>query len=235
MSESLLGLSEETFDDIADRVDAVFQAGALVDWVRPVEDYIGPNVVSTHEVFRMVSRDRAKVLHHVSTVSTLPIHAGYGVSQDNREYNYATSKYTAERMVSAARWRGAKAIVYRLPFITASVSSGHFRRDRGDFLHNLIAESVKMGSVPSLDADLSAVLPVDYLCKTIVAIATQDSSRVGLDFDFVDAQALSFRQFSDLLNEAGSATPWSRLHNGGHRRSLMLLLTGRGHWHALRL
>ncbi|KAL2292135.1 hypothetical protein FJTKL_10780 [Diaporthe vaccinii] len=218
MSESLLGLSEETFDDIADRVDAVFHAGALVDWVRPVEDCIGPNVVSTHEVFRMVSRDRAKVLHHVSAVSTLSIHTGkvavhyttstglfsYGVSQENREYNYATSKYTAERMVSAARWRGAKAIVYRLPFITASVSSGHFRRDRGDFLHNLIAESVKIGPVPSLDADLSAVLPVDYLCKTIVAIATQDSSLVGLDFDFVDAQALSFRQFSDLLNEAGS-------------------------------
>lgn len=102
MSESLLGLSEETFDDIADRVDAVFHAGALVDWMRPVEDYIGPNVISTHEVLRMASRGRAKVPHHVSTVSTLPIHAGHGVSQDDREYGYATSKYTAERMVSAA-------------------------------------------------------------------------------------------------------------------------------------
>lgn len=113
MSESLLGLSEETFNDIADRVDAVFHAGALVDWMRPVEDYIGPNVISTHEVLRMVSRGRAKVLHHVSTVSTLPIHAGYGVSRDDREYGYATSKYTAERIVSAARWRGARAIPTR--------------------------------------------------------------------------------------------------------------------------
>lgn len=61
-----------------------------------------------------------------------------------------------------------------------------------------------MGAFPSLNADLSAVLPVDYLCKTIVAIATQDPSRVGLDFDFVGAQAPSFHQFSDLLNAAGS-------------------------------
>lgn len=204
MSESLLGLSEETFDEIADRVDSIFHAGALVDWMRPVEDYVGPNVISTREVLRMASRGRAKVLHHVSTVSTLPIHAGYSVSQDDREYGYATSKYTAERMLSAARWRGARAIVYRLPFITASVSTGHFRRDRGDFLHSLIAGSVEMGAFPSLNADLSAVLPVDYLCKTIVAIATQDPSHVGLDFDFVGAQAPSFRQFSDLLNAAGS-------------------------------
>ncbi|KAG6359165.1 hypothetical protein INS49_012685 [Diaporthe citri] len=149
MSESLLGLSE-TFDDIADQVDAVFHAAALVDWMRSVEDYIGPNVISTHEVLRMVARGRAKVLHHVSTVSTLPIHAGYGVSKDDHEYGYATSKYTAERMVSAARWRGARAIVYRLPFITASVSTGHFRRDRGDFLHGLIAGSVEIGGFPSL-------------------------------------------------------------------------------------
>jgi amino acid adenylation domain-containing protein/thioester reductase-like protein len=204
MSESLLGLSEETFDGIADNADAIFHAGALVDWMRPLDDYIGPNVISTHEVLRMASRGRAKMLHHISTVSTLPIHAGYGISQDDREYGYATSKYTAERMVAAARWRGAKAIVYRLPFITASVSTGHFRRDRGDFLHSLIAGSVEMGGFPLLDADLSAVLPVDYLCKTIVAIATRDGSRVGLDFDFVGSQSPSFREFSDLLNAAGS-------------------------------
>jgi reducing polyketide synthase SwnK len=204
MSEGLLGLSEENFDQIADNVDAIFHAGALVDWMLPLDSYMGPNVVSTHEVLRMASRGRAKVLHHISTVSTLPIHAGYGVSQGDREYGYATSKYMAERMVSAARWRGAKATVYRLPFITASGSTGHFRRDRGDFLHSLIAGSIEMGAFPLLDADLSAVLPVDYLCKTIVAIATQDLTRVGLDFDFVAARAPSFRDFSDLLNAAGS-------------------------------
>lgn len=61
-----------------------------------------------------------------------------------------------------------------------------------------------MGSFPFLDADLSAVLPVDYLCKTIVAIANEDPPRVGLDFDFVGAHAPSFRQFSNLLDAAGS-------------------------------
>ena len=61
-----------------------------------------------------------------------------------------------------------------------------------------------MCGFPSLDANLSTVLPVDYLCKTIVANATRDPSRAGLDFDFVEEQAPSFRQFSDLLNAAGS-------------------------------
>ena len=41
-----------------------------------------------------------------------------------------------------------------------------------------------MGVFPLLDADLSAVLPIDYLCKTIVAVMTRDLYRIGENFDF---------------------------------------------------
>jgi thioester reductase-like protein len=93
-------------------------------------------------------------------MSTLPRYLGHELTEGDGEYGYATSKYTAECVFAAARWRGAKASVYRLPFITASSSSGSFRRDRGDFMHNFIAGCIEMGSFPSLSADLAAVLPV---------------------------------------------------------------------------
>jgi thioester reductase-like protein len=79
-------------------------------------------------------------------------------------------------MVSAARWRGVKAYVYRLPFIATSSATSYFRHDGGDFLQNLISGSLEMGAFPSLGADLSAVLPVGYLSKTIVAVMVEDLS-----------------------------------------------------------
>ena len=167
---------------------------------------MGPNVVSTHEVLRLAAQGRAKAVHVVSTMSTLPMHMGYEMTEADNEYGYAVSKYNAERMVAAARWRGAEASVYRLPFVTASSASGHFRRNNGDFLHNFIAGCFEVGSFPRLDgADLGAVLPVDYLCATIASIMTSDRSRIGRDYDFSHGNAPSFNDFFQMLSAAGGA------------------------------
>ncbi|KAJ6444840.1 polyketide synthase [Purpureocillium lavendulum] len=200
LGQPLLGLAEHEFTSLADRVDAICHSGALVDWMRPLEDYIGPNVVSAHEILRLASRGKRKAIHLVSTISTLSTHMGLMLTQEDPEYGYGTSKYLAEKMLAAARWRGAHASVYRLPFVTASSTTGHFRRDQGDFLHNLIAGSLELGAFPSLDGDLSAVLPIDYISQTIVAVMTHDLHRIGRDFDFVNKHAPSFNDFFRIVS-----------------------------------
>ncbi|KAK8091367.1 hypothetical protein PG994_000872 [Apiospora phragmitis] len=169
LGQRLFGLSEESFEELTDRVGAICHSGALVDWMRPLKEYVGPNIVSAHEVLRLASRGRAK-------------------------------SFVAERLVAAARWRGAKATVYRLPYVTASTMSGHFRRDGGDFLHNLISGSLELGAFPRLEANLSAVLPVDYLSKTMVDVVTLEEARRGRDYDFLNAGAPSCNDFFALFN-----------------------------------
>ncbi|MER7833796.1 amino acid adenylation domain-containing protein [Streptomyces sp. NPDC095602] len=203
LTKPLFGLPEEEFDELAERVDAISHSGALVDWMRPLEDYIGPNVVGTHEALRLASRGRGKAFHFVSTFATLPKYLGYEVSEDDREYGYLTSKWQAEQMVAAARWRGARASTYRLPFVGASTRTGHFRLDRGDFLHNLITGSLELGSFPSVATDLTTVLPVDYLCRTIAGAVTDDLGRIGRDYDFVNSGAPSFDRFFEMVGAAG--------------------------------
>ena len=205
ISKPYFSLSEEAFDQLAEYIDAICHAGALVDWMRPLDEYIGPNVISTHEILRLASRGPSKAIHVVSTLATLPKYHGHEVNEGDREYGYSTSKYMAERMVSAARWRGAKASVYRIPFVTASATSGHFRHDRGDFLHNFVAGCVDMGSFPTLNTDLSAVLPVDYLSRTIVSVMMDDLFRIGSDFDFVRHPAPSSEQFFRLIGTVVAA------------------------------
>jgi polyketide synthase 12 len=202
LSRPLFGLDEEAFDQLADQVDAICHSGALVDWMRPLDDYIGPNVIGAHEALRLASRGRGKAVHLMSTAATLPKYLGYEVSEDDREYGYLTSKWMAEQMVAAARWRGARASIYRLPFVGASASTGHFRLDRGDFLHNLIAGGIAMGSFPSLDGDLAGMLPVDYLSQTITNVMTHDLARIGKDYDFINPHAPSFNGLFDLIGAA---------------------------------
>ncbi|KID96318.1 polyketide synthase, partial [Metarhizium majus ARSEF 297] len=219
LSQPLLGLGEVVFDDLASRVDAILHSGALVDWMRPLDDYIGPNVLGTHEVLRLASCGRAKAIHFISTISTLPIHAGYGLAEHDGEHGYGTSKYLAEKMVVAARFRGAKASSYRLPFVAASAASGHFRLDRGDFLNNLVAGSLDLGAFPLINADLSSVLPVDHLCGTIAAIMTEDRQRVGEDYDFVNPQAPTFKHFFEMMCAVGGGKEMVSFGEW-HRRAL---------------
>jgi reducing polyketide synthase SwnK len=198
-SKPLLGLTEEDFAELADQVDAICHSASLVDWLKPLDDYIGPNVISTHEVLRLASLGRAKAIHLISSISTVPRYLGLDVPKDGQEYGYSTSKWMAEQMVAAARWRGANASIYRLPFVGASAATGHFRLDRGDFLHNLIAGSAEMDCYPSLDADISIVLPVDYLSKTVVDVMVHNLSQIGKDFDYANARAPSFDRYFELM------------------------------------
>lgn len=215
MSQALLGLGTVGFDELAGQVDTIFQCGGLVQWMRPFEDYVGPNISSTHEILRMASQGRSKPVHFVSSVSTVARHMGYEDMDDAAYANYVTSKLMAERLLHTARWRGCQVSIYRVPYATASMSSGHFRLSRSDFLHNLIAGSIELGCFPAIAGDLSNVLPIDYLANTILAMATRPSheSKSGQDFDFANHKnAISLESLFHLMTEAsagGEVVPFS--------------------------
>lgn len=220
LSKPLLALSDITFGDLANFIDTIVHSGALVDRMRPLDEYVGPNIFGTHEVLRLASCGRAKTVHFISTISTLPIHLGYGLTEHDAEYGYGTSKYLAEKMIVAARFRGAKASSYRLPFVSASTSNGWFRLDRGDFFNNLTSGSVDLGAFPSIDADLSAVLPVDYLCDTIATIITENQQRhSGEDYDFLNPQAQTFDRFFQTIGAIAGCTKLLSFTKW-HRRAL---------------
>lgn len=70
-----------------------------------------------------------------------------------------------------------------------------------------------MGALPSLDADLSVVLPVDYLSKTLMAVVTRDLSWIGKDYDFANTRVPCFDKFFGLMGAASaeqSIEPFSR-------------------------
>lgn len=220
VSKVLFGLLPETFSGLSEKIDAICHSAGLVDWMRPFEEYVGPNVVSTHEILRLVSRSLSAFppqsseignkgkkaskrvqIHQISAISTLLFHSATSppTKPTDPEHGYGTSKYIAERLVSGARWRGADATIYRLPYVSACSVSGAFRRDRGDFLHGLVVGGLELGMFPSfssdergVDADMEIVLSVDYLAGRVVGVMCGDKFEVsgvsegvrGKDWDF---------------------------------------------------
>lgn len=220
VSQPLFGLSPPAFSQLSKQIDAICHAAGLVDWMRPLPEYLGPNVVSTHEILRLASSpshldtastnnsSRKKIpVHLISTISTLPFHVGRPSSDSDPEHGYGTSKYLAERLVSSARWRGADATVYRLPYVTASTLTGAFRQDRGDFLHNLVVGGLQMGSFPLISgsADMAIVLPVDYLAAVVAGILLGDhGERAGRDWDFRHGRTVACNDFFAMMGRIGS-------------------------------
>jgi thioester reductase-like protein len=80
MAQHLSGLSRDAFEDLPDRVDAICHSGALVNWVRPLDNFIDPNIISTHKVLRLASHGRGKAREphlHLVDHSPPPVTRGH--------------------------------------------------------------------------------------------------------------------------------------------------------------
>ncbi|WP_433556101.1 carboxylic acid reductase [Pseudonocardia xinjiangensis] len=116
ISEAGLGLDESTWHNLADTVDLIVHAGALVNHVLPYEQMFGPNVVGTAELIRLGLTRRLKQFTFLSTVAVLAsqtssadedtdIRVTSPVRKLDGSYanGYATSKWAGEILLREAQ------------------------------------------------------------------------------------------------------------------------------------
>jgi thioester reductase-like protein len=72
LSEPLLGLGAERFEELAHEIEAIYHNGASVNWVYPYDALKPTNVLGTQEVLRLASRHKTKPVHLVSTLGVFP-------------------------------------------------------------------------------------------------------------------------------------------------------------------
>lgn len=71
IGEPNLGLSNETWQRLADTVDLISHPAALVNHVLPYDQLFGPNVVGTAELIRLALTTRLKPITYLSTVAVI--------------------------------------------------------------------------------------------------------------------------------------------------------------------
>ncbi|MFD5463809.1 carboxylic acid reductase [Kitasatospora sp. NPDC127059] len=116
ISKERLGLDEDTWNRLAEDVDAVFHPAALVNHVLSYEQLFGPNVVGTAELIRLALTGKVKPLTYLSTVGVAggldPARLDEGADireasaaralTDGYASGYATSKWAGEVLLRRA-------------------------------------------------------------------------------------------------------------------------------------
>jgi thioester reductase-like protein len=183
LSEPLLGLGAERFEELAHEIEAIYHNGASVNWVYPYEALKPTNVLGTQEVLRLASRHGAKPVHFVSTLGVFPLvgRSDAGVVREDDDldhggslYNgYTQTKWVAEKLVEIVRERGLPVSVYRPSLVAGDSRTGAWNSD--DITCKMIKSWVALGNVPAVNTEMNLV-PVDYVSRAIVRLSLQEGS-----------------------------------------------------------
>ncbi|WP_161357893.1 non-ribosomal peptide synthetase [Streptomyces sp. SID3343] len=203
-----LGLTPAHTAHLAERVDTIVHAGALVNLVRGYAAHRPANVLGTVEVLRFATLGRPKALHFVSTLAARAEtpDSPKGVAQvpeapwpaaTAATTGYGRSKWVGEHLVLQAAQRGLPVAVHRLGEVMPATDTGV--PNLGSRTDLLIRACLRVGARPA-DVDLSLdYTPVDAV-GTLVTAAVARHERGW--FHLLHPRAV---RLDALLGEFGAA------------------------------
>jgi amino acid adenylation domain-containing protein/thioester reductase-like protein len=216
LSDTRLGLSAESFKEIASRIEVIFHAAATVNLVYPYAALRNANVGGTREVLRLASVSGA-TLHHISTNGVL-VPSVEGWSEDAMVElddvpeklldGYGQTKWVAEMLVCEASRRGMPVKIYRPGTISGHSATGS--TNTYDLLNALVVESLQLACAPSIEQWFAEMTPVDFVTDAIMTLADHTETD-QLVYHLGDSNPVSARGLFDSLNELGYKTdrvPW---------------------------
>jgi amino acid adenylation domain-containing protein/thioester reductase-like protein len=216
LARKRLGLSSDSFDELASRVQVIVHAAATVNLVYPYAALRNANVGGTREILRLASCSGATV-HHVSTNGVLPPSAegwpedamiDFDAVPDQLLDGYGQTKWVAEKLVYEAGRRGLAVRVYRPGTISGHSATGS--SNTYDLLNALIVESLHLGCAPQVDGWLVEMTPVDFVSKAITTLSDYTDTEHCI-YHLGDPNPVASDAIFDSLSELGYTTkrlPW---------------------------
>jgi thioester reductase-like protein len=177
LSEPLLGLSEDTFDALAEQLDAIYHCGARVNFSYTYEQLEAANLHGVAEILRLACRGPLTPVSHVSTYGI------WGIPADGRTLvaetddiatagklvtGYVQSKWAAEQLVREAQERGIPVDVHRPGRVLGD--SRHGACLTTHFTTRVLKGCIQLGLAPRLDLEVE-MTPVDYVSAALVRIS----------------------------------------------------------------
>ncbi|MBD2002942.1 MULTISPECIES: non-ribosomal peptide synthetase [Cyanophyceae] len=173
LSQPLLGLSQEQFQLLANKIDVIYHNGAAINLVYPYSMLKTPNVLGTQEILRLACQTKVKPVHYVSTLATL-----LSADNDVPKSGYAQTKWVAEQLIMSARSQGLPASIYRIGSVSGHSQTGACNPN--DHLCRTIKGYIQLKSAPAENGILRTA-PVDYVSQAILHLS-QQKNLLGEDF-----------------------------------------------------
>jgi thioester reductase-like protein len=108
-----------------DKIDVIYHAGAVVNWINSYSSLKQPNFYGTVEIVKFAIHKKLKTVHYVSTIGVAGTHEHQFISADHIHLlnGYSKSKYVAEKFISHAASQGIPVSIYRPGMISGTGTS----------------------------------------------------------------------------------------------------------------
>ncbi|MCK8673824.1 non-ribosomal peptide synthase/polyketide synthase [Rhodococcus sp. HM1] len=213
LGQDRLGLDEDRFAELAERVDAIVHNGARVNHIETYSRLHRPNVLATEELLRLAATVRLKPLHFVSTGSVLTDEAAlaegrpYVAGEDDLleaervgGSGYVQSKWVGEAVVRLAGERGVPVSIYRPGLITGDVETGACGSD--DAFWNMVRAIVALQQIPDIATGTVPMVPVNYVARALVQLAV-DPVTWGGTYHLVSQRRVPMSELETQLRAHG--------------------------------
>lgn len=175
LAEPGLGLSPAGYRDLARSTDAIYHAGALVNFIYPYAELRAANVTATRELISLASEDRGIPVHYVSSTAVLAGFGAMGVHEvtedtplayaDQLCIGYVETKFVAEELLRSANRAGLPVAIYRPLDVVGDLRSGTW--NTATEMCALIRFMTDTGLAPDID------LPLDFVPADVCAAAVR--------------------------------------------------------------
>ncbi|HEX3529709.1 MAG TPA: thioester reductase domain-containing protein [Thermoanaerobaculia bacterium] len=196
----LLGLPADAFAALAASVEAVYHAGARVNFTYPYSELRAANVGGTVELLRLAALGGGRPLHFVSSLAVFaagsftPEHVGLEDSDlpatNGLFSGYPQTKWVAEKILGLARERGLRSAVFR-PGVIGGDSRTGIGNPR-DLIWAFVKACLQLGVAPEMEGRFDPV-PVDFVSRAIVELSLRGES-LDRAFHFVNPRPVSWRE-----------------------------------------
>nr|VFK41660.1 MAG: amino acid adenylation domain-containing protein/thioester reductase domain-containing protein [Candidatus Kentron sp. TC] len=205
LKQARLGLTEELFQELTDKIDVIYHNGAEVNHVYPYRELRKANVEGTKEILRLACAGRGKPVHYVSTIGVL---AGEMKNiQEDSELNadglidngYVRSKWVAEKLVWEAGNRGLPVAVYRPDRIGGHSETGKWNDT--DALYRMLKATIGKGISPDWRY-MENVAPVDYCARALAWLSLRKQT-LGNAYHLTNPNLVAWGEIMEHLRANG--------------------------------
>ena len=176
------GLTSTAWEALCARVRTIYHNGAVVNYLLDYRALRDANVGGTHEVLRLATSRRLKVVNHISTtfifgwsVQETLSEQDTNAAMERLDFGYSPSKWVAEHVMHRALRDGVPGRIFRPALLTPTIDGGGANLD---IAIRLLAFMITHGLSTSAQNQVS-FSPADAAADNIVAIARSPDSLGG--------------------------------------------------------
>jgi thioester reductase-like protein len=209
ISEPYLGIQDELYHSLIEKIDVVYHVAAEVNHLKKYEALKRSNVDCVQDIISFAKNKKKKIINFISTMGAASKRGAHSkfledfpdcsANDINISMGYLKSKYEAEKILSKPDIK-AYVNIFRLGYISGNTISGIGMYENNQLML-FIKSCTQIGYAPTIDRVINFT-PVDFTSEILSSKYFRDNSKRVMHLVNC-SQFVTWVEIIDFLNEKG--------------------------------